>query len=145
MLSRGAGLRQLSAMSRKLHTFRVGGVPEHFNTPWHTAAASGRFSREGVEVEWKEYPGGTGAMTKALRAREVDVAILLTEGVVADLHRGSDAKLLGTYVSTPLNWGVHVGAQSALTSMAQVQEQGARYAIRWRRPTRRPPPWPISC
>ena len=117
-------------MSRKeLHTIRVGGVPEHFNTPWHTAAASGRLEKAGVKVEWTEFPGGTGAMTKALRDRQVDVAILLTEGIVADLHKGSDAKLLGTYVSTPLCWGVHVGARSTLESMEDLHENKGRYAV----------------
>ena len=127
---RTAATRRVFGMSRKeLHTIRVGGVPEHFNTPWHTAAASGRLEKAGVKVEWTEFPGGTGAMTKALRDREVDVAILLTEGIVADLHKGSDAKLLGTYVSTPLCWGVHVGAGSTLESMEDLHENKGRYAV----------------
>ena len=96
-------------MSAAKRPLRVGGVPEHFNTPWHTAAANGRFQREaGVAVEWVEFPGGTGAMTKALRDESIDVAILLTEGIVADLHRGNPSKIVGTYVGTPLTGGVHV-------------------------------------
>jgi len=79
---------------------RVGGVPEHFNAPWHTAAAQGHFDAAGFEVEWTDFPGGTGAMTNALRAGEIDIALALTEGLVADLHlRETTAyKLLGTYV-----------------------------------------------
>ena len=106
---------------------RVGGVPEHFNTPWHTAAASGKFLAAGLKVEWIDYPGGTGAMMGALREGEIDVALALTEGVVTDLLRGNPSKLLGTYVSTPLTWGVHVPARSSMQSMADID--GATYAV----------------
>ena len=104
-----AGLRR--AMSRcmsstALSHVRVGGVPEHFNTPWHTAAVNGAFTAAGLQVEWIDFPGGTGAMTKALREDEIDVALALTEGLVADLHRGNPSKLLGTYVPTPLTWAM---------------------------------------
>jgi len=111
-----------------LHRIRVGGVPEHFNTPWHTAAAKGLFDANGLQVEWTDFPGGTGAMTKALRDGEIDVALALTEGLVADLHRGNPSKLLGTYVATPLTWGVHVAAHSPLKSMEDVGEH-VRYAV----------------
>eukprot|EP00965_Chrysotila_dentata_P058760 1949587-Pleurochrysis_carterae.AAC.1 len=82
---------------RALHTLRVGGVPEHFNTPWHTADAQGSFEAAGIKLEWHEYKGGTGEMALALRNDEIDVAILLTEGIVADIHKGSSARLLGTF------------------------------------------------
>jgi sulfonate transport system substrate-binding protein len=41
---------------------RVGGVPEHFNLPWHLAIERGLFTKNGVEVEWTDIPNGTGAM-----------------------------------------------------------------------------------
>jgi len=66
-------------------------------------------------------------MTKALRADEIDVAVLLTEGIVADLHRGNPSKLLGTYVSTPLTWGVHVAAPSAWRDASELRQ--ATYAV----------------
>jgi sulfonate transport system substrate-binding protein len=130
-------MRHSPALSRRLMSaakrpLRVGGVPEHFNTPWHTAAANGRFQREaGVAVEWVEFPGGTGAMTKALRDESIDVAILLTEGIVADLHRGNPSKIVGTYVGTPLTWGVHVPAGSPVRDVEGLRADGApaRYAV----------------
>lgn len=42
-------------------------------------------------------------MTKALREDKLDVAVVLTEGIVAEIIRGNPSKLLGTYVSTPLS------------------------------------------
>mmetsp|Transcript_20025 Transcript_20025/g.46793 ORF Transcript_20025/g.46793 Transcript_20025/m.46793 type:complete len:80 (+) Transcript_20025:175-414(+) len=36
------------------------------------------------------------------------MALLLTEGAVADITKGGDYKLFGFYVQTPLTWGLHV-------------------------------------
>ena len=41
----------LSSATRALRPLRVGGVPEHFNTPWHTAHAAGRFDELGLQVD----------------------------------------------------------------------------------------------
>jgi len=43
--------RALSSVTRALRPLRVGGVPEHFNTPWHTAIAAGRFDELGLQVD----------------------------------------------------------------------------------------------
>ena len=52
MLSRLAPRRRaLSSATRALRPLRVGGVPEHFNTPWHTAHAAGRFDELGLQVD----------------------------------------------------------------------------------------------
>ena len=119
-----------SAVGPNLKRLRVGGVPEHFNTPWHMAAAAGRFEELGLAFEWKEYPGGTGAMCRDLRSDEIDLAVLLTEGIVADLHHSAHSRLLGTYVRTPLTWGVHVHASSSVHSMEQLRAPATlRYAV----------------
>ena len=70
-------------------------------------------------------------MTKALRDESIDVAILLTEGIVADLHRGNPSKSVGTYVGTPLTWGVHVPAGSPVRDVEGLRADGApaRYAV----------------
>jgi len=51
--SQAASSRLARAASRRAqHTLlRVGGVPEHFNTPWHTAHAAGRFDELGLQVD----------------------------------------------------------------------------------------------
>ena len=101
-----------AASGAALKRIRVGGVPEHFNTPWHTALSGGRFEAAGLQVDWTAYPGGTGDMVRALREDELDVAAVLTEGIVTDIHRGNPSKIIGTFVSTPLTWGVYVSSGS---------------------------------
>ncbi len=105
----------------------VGGVPEHFNLPWHQAIDQDAFAEIGVDVVFKTFHGGTGAMTKALRKREIDIALLLTEGCVADLLNGNPSKIVKTYIQSPLIWGIHVGAKNSIESIDQMK--GKRYAI----------------
>jgi len=95
---------------------RCGGVPEHFNYPWHVAIEQGYFAAEGIELEWTDYKGGTGAMCQDLRADTIDVATLLTEGAIADIANGNPAFIDRVYVSSPLIWGIHTGAQSKHTN-----------------------------
>eukprot|EP00045_Choanoeca_perplexa_P008267 m.76298 g.76298 ORF g.76298 m.76298 type:complete len:585 (-) comp14423_c0_seq1:139-1893(-) len=91
----------------------VGGVPEHFNYPWFIAQERGLFKKHGVEVEWSEQKLGTGAMIKAAKSGEVDLIIALTEGLVADIASGSNLRLLGTYVGSPLCWAISTGVNSS--------------------------------
>jgi len=89
---------------------RVGGVPEHFNLPWHLCLEEGLFEKAGINVQWTDFPGGTGAMTRELRHDGLDVALVLTEGIVADISLGNRSKIVSFYTSTPLQWGVHTTA-----------------------------------
>jgi sulfonate transport system substrate-binding protein len=106
---------------------RVGGVPEHFNLPWHLALQAGRFEPFGVDVSWRDYAGGSGAMAKALRDGELDAALLLTEGAVAAVTDGVPLDIVSLYTDSPLVWGIHVPAASPFHAVAQLE--GARYAI----------------
>src|SRR4026207_1647564 len=56
---------------------RSGVVPEHFNMPWHLALQGRRFEQLGVDVSWRDYAGGSGAMAKALRDGELAAALPL--------------------------------------------------------------------
>ena len=76
----------------------VAGVPEHFNLPWHLGLEQGAFAEAGVDLTYRDYPGGTGAMTQALAEQEVDMAVLLTEGAIADLVKRRQTKLVKVYV-----------------------------------------------
>jgi sulfonate transport system substrate-binding protein len=105
----------------------VAGVPEHFNLPWHLAIESGAFTKRGIELEYRDVPGGTGAMTRGLRESEIDIAIVLAEGGVADLLKGNPSRIVKSYVESPLIWGIHVAADSPIETIDQIQ--GQTYAI----------------
>lgn len=104
-----------------MKTIRVGGVPEHFNLPWHLCLEEGDFRYEGIELEWIDFPDGTGAMNKALRNGEIDVAIILTEGIVKDITAGNPSRIIQSYIETPLIWGIHVDADSKFTRTEELE------------------------
>lgn len=106
---------------------RVGGVPEHFNLPWHLGIENGDFAERGVDVSWTTFKGGTGQMTKALRDEEVDLCVLLTEGIIADIFHGNTSKIISQYVITPLIWGVHTGANNTMQHYEEIFDK--KYAI----------------
>jgi len=108
-------------------TVRVGGVPEHFNLAWHLAIESGMFAQKGIQINWVDVPGGTGAMCKALRDNELDLAIALTEGVVSDIMQGNPSKIVQFYVNSSFRWGIFVNAKSNITGIDKMQ--GHKYAI----------------
>lgn len=103
----------------------VGGVPEHFNLPWHLCIENNAFAEVNIDVQWKDFPGGTGAMCKALRDKEIDVAIILTEGFIKDMLAGNPSKIVQTYIETPLIWGIHVGAKSKYQTIEDIQHTKA--------------------
>lgn len=90
-----------------METIRIGGVPEHFNLPIHLAIESGAFSKEGIDVKWKDFEGGTGQMTQALQQDECDICIVLTEGIVSAIFNNNPSKIISGYTKSPLVWGVH--------------------------------------
>jgi len=104
---------------------RIGGVPEHFNLPWHLALEGGAFDAAGLQVEFSDYPGGTGAMAEALREDSLDAALMLTEGAALDIFNGGRNRLVRIYVESPLVWGIHVAAQSRIDAVSE----GLRVAI----------------
>lgn len=107
--------------------FRIAGVPEHFNLPWRQAIADDAFARVPLDVQFVEEPGGTGAMNAALRAREIEAALVLTEGAVLDILSGGNNRLVSVYVDSPLVWGIHVAASSNIHSTDDIG--GKRIAI----------------
>lgn len=101
----------------------IGGVPEHFNLPWRRLEST----PVGRAFQWREFPGGTGAMVAALCAGALDVAVMLTEGAVAAAARNADFEIVSVYTDSPLLWGIHVPAGSELELEADIR--GRRYAI----------------
>jgi len=103
-------------------TIRIAGVPEHFNLPWQLALERRAFVRAGIDLRWRTVPEGTGAMCELLRAGEVDLAMLVTEGAVRDILNGNPSRIISPYVDTPLTWGVHVGAESAIGKLEELKD-----------------------
>ncbi|HRD51581.1 MAG TPA: ABC transporter substrate-binding protein [Flavobacteriales bacterium] len=98
----------------------MAGVPEHFNLPWMLALERRAYVRARIDLKWTTVPEGTGRMCAMLRNGEVDLAILVTEGAVRDILNGAPNRIVATYVDTPLTWGVHVGAGTAITNAADL-------------------------
>ena len=110
-----------------MKTLKVGGVPEHFNLPWHLCIENDEFKNQDINVIWKDFPDGTGAMTRALRNGEIDIAVLLTEGAVKDIISGNEARIVQSYISSSLIWGIHVDAGSNYQSIEDLA--GKKVAI----------------
>lgn len=105
----------------------IGGVPEHFNLSWYLTLKNGEYKEKGINLRWHDYPGGTGAMCKALREKEIDIAVILTEGIIKDIIAGNPSKIVQTFVQTPLNWGIHVAHNSPYKTIKDLK--GTKAAI----------------
>ena len=75
--------------------------------PWQIAQESG------APFNFEVCHGGTGQMCKQLESGELDVALMLTEGTTQHIAKGGNIRIVGTYVASPLVWGIHVAANSS--------------------------------
>lgn len=94
---------------------RCSGVPEHFNLPWKLLIESNELHEKGIHLEWIDNPEGTGSLCQEIKAGNIDIAVLLLEGAIKNIHEGLPAKIFSTYVESPLIWGVHTASESPLT------------------------------
>lgn len=108
-------------------TLNIGGVPEHFNLPWHLTLPDWQRQNPQRQVRWSDWPSGTGAMVQALLQNELDVALLVTEGGVRAVATHDQLQLLGFYTRSPLRWGIHVPPDGSIQRVAQIRDR--RYAI----------------
>ena len=60
-------------------------------------------------------------MCSSLRAGELDLAVMVTEGAVRDILLGNPSRIISHYVDTPLTWGLHVGAGTEIRSPDQLE------------------------
>ena len=104
-----------------MKTVRIGGVPEHFNLAWYLTLKSGAYKKEGINLRWKDYFGGTGEMCKALRDKDIDLAVILTEGITKDIIAGNPSKIVQVFVKSPLIWGIHVANDSKFNSIEDIK------------------------
>lgn len=104
-----------------MKNLKIGGVPEHFNLPWYLTLRNKEYHEVGVNLRWKDYYGGTGQMCKALREGEIDMAVILTEGIIRDIIKGNPSKIVQVFVKSPLIWGIHVAQNAPYKSVADLQ------------------------
>lgn len=110
-----------------MRTVKIGGVPEHFNLAWYLTLKNGEYKAEGINLRWIDYYGGTGAMCKALREGDIDIAVILTEGIIKDIIAGNPSKIVQTFVQSPLIWGIHVANNSSFNTVNELK--GTKAAI----------------
>ena len=105
----------------------IGGVPEHFNLAWYLTLKNGEYKAEDINLRWHDYHGGTGQMCKGLSNSDIDLAVILTEGIVKDIIDGNPSSIVQTYTQSPLIWGIHVAAESKFKTINDIK--GSRAAI----------------
>lgn len=114
-------------MTERLKTVKIGGVPEHFNLAWYLTLKNKEYQKEGINLRWKDYFGGTGEMCEALRNKDIDLAVILTEGIIKDIIAGNKCKIIQVFVASPLVWGIHVAHNAPFKSLGDIK--GTKAAI----------------
>jgi len=104
-----------------MKNFKIGGVPEHFNFPWYITLKNKEYTEQGINLRWQDFFGGTGQMCKALREKEIDMAVILTEGIIRDIIKGNECKIVQVFVKSPLIWGIHVAENSSYTTIKELK------------------------
>ncbi len=110
-----------------MKNIKIGGVPEHFNLPWYLTLRDKSYQEKGINLRWHDFFGGTGQMCKALRNKEIDMAVILTEGIIKDIIDGNECKIIQVYTKSPLIWGIHVAKNSNYYSIDDLK--GTKAAI----------------
>lgn len=105
--------------------FQIGGVPEHFNLPWYLTLRDKEYHKDDINLRWKDFHGGTGQMCNALREKEIDLAVILTEGIIRDIIKGNACKIVQVFVKSPLIWGIHVAKNSRYKEVADLKGTSA--------------------
>ena len=107
--------------------FKIGGVPEHFNLPWYLTLRDKEYHEKEINLRWKDFYGGTGQMCKALRENEIDLAVILTEGIIRDISNGNPSKIVQVFVASPLIWGIHTAKNAPYRTVSDLK--GTKAAI----------------
>jgi len=89
------------------------------------AIEEGAFETRGINLVWTDVPEGTGKMSAMLENGQTDLAIILTEGIVKSITEGNPVKIVQEYITTPLQWGIHVAADSEFQNVADLQNETA--------------------
>jgi sulfonate transport system substrate-binding protein len=60
-------------------------------------------------------------MTMAIDNNEIDIAVGLTECVIASIINGLEAKIIKKHINSPLIWGIHIGYNSNLKTIGECE------------------------
>ena len=104
---------------------KIGGVPEHFNFPWHKAMEQGKFKSKDIKVVWEDFYGGSGQLIESLANDDINIAIMLTESAIQAIEQNYPFQILQKFVDTPLMWGIHVAENSTFTNVDQLRGKKA--------------------
>lgn len=108
---------------KKMTKLKIGGVPEYFNLPIYNAIQKGTFAKNDIELKWTDVSEGTGAMSQMLRTNELDLAVILTEGITKSIIEGNPSRIIKNYVDSPLIWGVHSPYSSNFKSVDEINNK----------------------
>ncbi|KAG1823931.1 uncharacterized protein BJ212DRAFT_1444820 [Suillus subaureus] len=103
---------------------RIGYVREHFCSPLLQFEAEDKARHLlSSSAPQTSNTGGTGQLISRLTRDEIDIAIALTDPLIAGIAKGSEAyKLVGSYVTSPLRWAVITGHKpSAYNQISDLQ------------------------
>ena len=64
-------------------------------------------------------------MTQSLKNNKIDLAVVLTEGIVKSISDGNQFKIIQTFVKSPLIWGIHVSSKSSFNKINQLKKTKA--------------------
>lgn len=102
---------------------KIGGVPEHFNLLWELPEVKEIFNQKGFSVDFYEFPGGTGALSEAIKSGFLDGAVILTEGAVTEITRGCNYRIVCPFVQSPLFWGIFASAPSSVHDLSDLKNR----------------------
>lgn len=76
---------------------RLGGVPEHFNLPWHLVIESGRLDH--LELDWTDQDGGTGQMLQRLESGEWGVHVPANSDITDEAQLENQPIVISRFMS----------------------------------------------
>lgn len=106
-------------------TLTIGGVPEHFNFPIFSLLEDSAFEEKEINLQFETQEGGTGQMIQNLEEKNIDLAVMLTEGSVMTINKGNPFKIVQKYVQSPLLWGIYTAADSELNHIEDLEGKTA--------------------
>eukprot|EP00981_Chlorochromonas_danica_P008068 scaffold1962_cov180-Ochromonas_danica.AAC.3 len=91
-------------MRSALKKIRLACVPEQVNIPLALAVERGLLSHVGIDLEVQYVPEGTGKMIDMLLKNETDLALTVTDALIAANRQGKAVQMAGVFVTSPLVW-----------------------------------------